>query len=92
MKPSMIYYGGIQALFCRHYSQAQRAILFGYLLAFLSCVLYGLFDVVLFDSRVNVLSWTLLSSIHVLSRVPSRKADALATSQTLVTTDNSGQT
>ena len=48
--------------------QGDRAILLGYLLAFAGCLLFGLFDVILFDARVNVLSYGLLASIYLLSR------------------------
>lgn len=38
-------------------------ILFTYLLAFSSCVLFNLFDVTVFDLRVNTLGWLILSAI-----------------------------
>lgn len=40
-----------------------KLILFTYLLAFMSCILFNLFDVTLFDLRVNTLGWILLSAI-----------------------------
>jgi len=55
---------------------AQRAILSGYLLAFTSCVLYGLFDVVLFDSRINVISWSVLAALYVLGQSPQKPASS----------------
>jgi len=45
-----------------------RAVLLGYLLAFASCILFGLFDVAVFESRVNLFNWGLISAIYVLSR------------------------
>lgn len=47
--------------------QRRRAILLSYLLAFTSCLLFGLFDVVLFDARLNILSYGLLAGIYVLT-------------------------
>lgn len=47
--------------------QCQRAILLSYLLAFTSCLLFGLFDVTLFDARLNILSYGLLAGIYVLT-------------------------
>jgi hypothetical protein len=40
-----------------------RLIIFTYLVAFSSCVLFNLLDVSLFDIRVNLLGWLLLSAI-----------------------------
>jgi O-antigen ligase len=47
--------------------QGNRAILLGYLLAFGGCLLFGLFDVIIFDARNNILSWGLLAAIYMLS-------------------------
>ena len=77
-----IYYDGIKAYLSRglwrwdadealnqlNARKGDRAILLGYLLAFASCILFGLFDVAVFDSRVNLLNWGLVSAIYVLSR------------------------
>ncbi|MEP0869145.1 O-antigen ligase family protein [Trichocoleus desertorum AS-A10] len=43
--------------------QSDRLILFTYLVAFLACTLFNLFDVTLFDIRINVLGWLLLAAI-----------------------------
>jgi O-antigen ligase len=40
-----------------------RLILFTYLVAFGSCILFNIFDVTVFDLRVNTLSWLLLGAI-----------------------------
>lgn len=48
--------------------QRRRAMLLSYLLAFTSCLLFGLFDVTLFDARLNILSYGLLAGIYVLTR------------------------
>ena len=44
-------------------SSTDRLIFFTYLLAFFACTLFHLFDVTLFDLRVNILGWLLLSAI-----------------------------
>ena len=63
-----LYYDGIKRLIQGDLSTTKQATLLGYLLAFTSCVLFSLFDVALFDSRINILSWGLLSSLYMLSR------------------------
>jgi O-Antigen ligase len=42
---------------------SDRLLLFTMLLAFLSTTIFGLFDVTLFDGRVNLLGWLLLAGI-----------------------------
>ncbi|MEL6602828.1 MAG: O-antigen ligase family protein [Cyanobacteria bacterium J06614_10] len=73
-----IYYDGVVAWMRQLHLPAHRAILLGYLLAFSSCILYGLIDVVLFDSRVNVLSWSALAAVYAMSRAPSERADSVS--------------
>ncbi len=68
-----LYYDGIKLLIKGNLPTEKQAILLGYLLAFASCLLFSLFDVGLFDSRINILSWGLLSSIYVLSRRYGKK-------------------
>ncbi|WP_161635047.1 O-antigen ligase family protein [Leptolyngbya sp. Heron Island J] len=41
--------------------------LLAYSLGFTGCILFSLFDVTLFDARINVLSWFLLAGIGVLA-------------------------
>ncbi|BBA79551.1 O-antigen polymerase [cyanobacterium endosymbiont of Rhopalodia gibberula] len=41
----------------------EHLLLFTYLISFCSCILFNLFDVTLFDVRVNLLGWFLLSAI-----------------------------
>ena len=43
--------------------ESDRLILFTYLVTFLGCSLFNLFDVTLFDVRINVLGWLLLAAI-----------------------------
>ncbi len=45
----------------------RNPVLLGYVLGFTGCILFGLFDVTLFDARINVLSWFLLAGIGVLA-------------------------
>ncbi|MEL6231437.1 MAG: O-antigen ligase family protein [Cyanobacteria bacterium J06627_3] len=56
------YIAGIRRLLVSH-----NTALLSYLLGFTGCILFGLFDVTLFDARINVLSWFLLASIGVLT-------------------------
>ncbi|MGK7876960.1 MAG: O-antigen ligase family protein [Xenococcaceae cyanobacterium] len=47
----------------RHRRYRDKLILFTYLVAFGSCILFNLLDVTLYDLRVNTLGWLLLSAI-----------------------------
>ncbi|WP_267383589.1 O-antigen ligase family protein [Cyanobacterium sp. uoEpiScrs1] len=47
----------------------EHLLLFTYLISFCSCILFNLFDVTLFDVRVNLLGWFLLSAIAGITRV-----------------------
>lgn len=62
-----LYYPGIRTFIKGGLPAENRAILLGYLLAFAACLLFGLFDVVLFDARNNILAWGLLAGIYLLS-------------------------
>ncbi len=53
---------------CRLVLARPNPTLLGYVLGFTGCILFGLFDVTLFDARINVLSWFLLAGIGVLAR------------------------
>jgi O-antigen ligase len=46
-----------------HQRWGEQLILFSYLVAFGSCILFNLFDVTVFDLRVNTIGWLLLSAI-----------------------------
>jgi O-antigen ligase len=48
-------------------SDQDRLIVFTFLVAFISCILFNLFDVTLFDLRVNTISWILLAAIAGVS-------------------------
>ncbi|MEM8613551.1 MAG: O-antigen ligase family protein [Cyanobacteria bacterium P01_H01_bin.105] len=58
------YAAGIRHLI----ADSQNTALLSYLLGFTGCILFALFDVTLFDARINVLSWFLLAGIGVLAR------------------------
>ena len=57
------YVAGIRRLVVDH----SNPTLLAYSLGFTGCILFGLFDVTLFDARINVLSWFLLAGIGVLA-------------------------
>lgn len=57
------YAAGIRRLMLANDNPA----LLSYILAFTGCILFGLFDVTLFDARINVLSWFVLAGIGVLA-------------------------
>ena len=65
-----VYFDGVRAYMRLGDRAILRPILLSYLLAFASSILFGLFDVAVFDSRVNLVNWVLISAIYVLSRTP----------------------
>jgi O-antigen ligase len=46
-----------------HVQPQDQSILFTYLIAFSGCILFNLLDIPLFDVRINLLGWLLLSAI-----------------------------
>ena len=58
----------------------EHLILFTYLITFLSCVLFNIFDVSIFDLRVNTISWIILSAIAGIVQFLS-KADSKTSPQ-----------
>lgn len=64
-------YQGIKAVISRQLKASDRALLIGYLLAFLGCIAFACFDVTLYDSRTNTLSWSILASIYAISPFPT---------------------
>ena len=66
-----IFYGGVSTFLTAGLPAEERAILLGYLLAFSSCLMFALFDVILFDARINILSWGLLAAIYALTQAIS---------------------
>ncbi len=68
-----LYYTAIRTYLKGDLSASERAILFSYLLAFTACLLFGLFDVVLFDSRTNIVAWGLLAALYLMSVAPTNQ-------------------
>jgi O-antigen ligase len=60
-----IYFQAIETLknLAKQNKKEEHLILFTYLVAFSSCVLFNLFDVTIFDLRINSISWFLLACI-----------------------------
>ena len=70
-----LYFRGVYAYLKGALKNTERAILLSYLLAFAACLLFSLFDIALFDARINVLAWGTLAAIHILSGTVLRKSD-----------------
>ena len=49
-------------------NRQDRTIVFTYLLTFASCILFNIFDVTIFDLRVNTISWIILAAIAGVGR------------------------
>ncbi|MGD1865480.1 MAG: O-antigen ligase family protein [Phormidesmis sp.] len=64
-----IYYSGVRALGQSAITERDRSILLCYLLAFTGCMLYGFFDILLHDSRINTPAWAVLAAIYSMSRI-----------------------
>ena len=54
--------------------RANRLIIFTYLMAFASCIVFNLFDVTIFDLRVNTVSWLILAAIAGNSQLASQSS------------------
>lgn len=48
----------------RQLSPAENGILLAYLLGFLGCLLYALFDVTLYDGRIHLLNWLMIAGLY----------------------------
>lgn len=57
-------YQSVKAILSKQLKATDCALLLGYLLAFLGCVVFACFDVTLYDSRTNALSWAILAGIY----------------------------
>ena len=53
-----------------------KLILFSYLLAFTSCIIFNFTDVSIFDLRVNTISWILLAAISGVATKPKQLSKA----------------
>jgi O-antigen ligase len=62
-----VLYGVVQWLRQNHagqfFTSGDRTIVFTYLIAFLACTLFSLFDVTFFEVRINTMQWLLLAAI-----------------------------
>lgn len=63
-----ILWQGIQALNRLKFQQSQGIILFSYFVVFSSFIIFNLFDVSVFDLRLNILGWIILASISGVSK------------------------
>ena len=70
-----LYFRGVYAYFKSGLNQEKRAIMLSYLLAFAACLLFSLFDIALFDARINVLTWGALAGLYILSEAALRAGD-----------------
>ncbi len=59
-------YRAVRTILDQSLSAQHRAILLSYLMAFGSCMVFGFFDVPLFDARINVLGWLMLAALYLL--------------------------
>ncbi len=62
------YYRGVRVAISHRLEAAEQAILLGYLLAFGGSIAFSLFDVTLFDARINVLNWLTLAGIALFAQ------------------------
>jgi O-antigen ligase len=60
-----VCYRGVRLLWTGALKSDRRAVFLGYCFGFLGCVAFGLFDVTLYDVRVNLMNWVLLAGIYV---------------------------
>jgi O-antigen ligase len=63
-----ICYQGVRLLVLQQIKSPENILLAGYLLAFWGCIAFALFDVTLFDARINVVNWMLLGGIYSFTR------------------------
>ncbi|MEO1590116.1 MAG: O-antigen ligase family protein [Cyanobacteria bacterium J06632_22] len=75
----MPLYRALKIMLTEDISHQHRAGLFSYALAFMSCMLFGLFDVPLFDSRINVLGWLLLAGLYLLTQPTAESKETPST-------------
>jgi hypothetical protein len=59
-----ICYKGLKLLVLQQIKPPENMLLAGYLLAFWGCIAFALFDVTLFDARINVVNWMVLGGIY----------------------------
>ena len=59
------------------YPKEEFLLLFTYLLAFALCIIFNLLDVSIFDLRVNLIGWLLLSAMAGIANYQSLSRDTL---------------
>ncbi|PSN20345.1 hypothetical protein C7271_02700 [filamentous cyanobacterium CCP5] len=65
---------GSRRLVLGAFTRQQRYLLASYLLGFIGCSLFALFDVTFYDARVNLLGWLMLAVIQAIPSLESRSA------------------
>lgn len=68
----LILYRGLKGLIHGYLPNQARLVLTGYCLGFGGCVVFTLFDLSFYDSRVNVLGWLTLAVIYAIPQLNSR--------------------
>ena len=68
-----LYFRGVYAYFKGGLPETKRAVLLSYLLAFAACLLFSVFDIALFDARINVLAWGTLAAVYILSKTANSR-------------------
>jgi hypothetical protein len=63
-----ICFRAVRCLMTRSIGPIEQALLLGFLAAFWGSMAFSLFDVPLFDARLNVMSWVLLAGIYTLTK------------------------
>lgn len=66
-----ICFRAVRLLFTKSLNPEAQTILLGYLFAFWGCIAFALFDVPLYDSRVNVTNWVVLSALYAMTQAAS---------------------
>lgn len=64
-----VVYRALRAVQTQKFSSTQRAVISCYFLAFAGCVLFTLFDLSFYDSRVNTMGWLALASLQAVPNI-----------------------
>lgn len=68
----LVCYQGVKSLMMKPFKPTEQSVLIGYLLGFMGCTLFALFDVTFYDARVNVLGWLTLAAIQSIPQLCER--------------------
>jgi O-antigen ligase len=63
-----ICYRAVRLIILKQLDLQTQSILLGYLFAFWGCFAFALFDVTLYDARINVLNWVILGGIYAVTQ------------------------